>query len=145
MRDIRNDPLTAGRRAIFVFGSNTGFSKKGVHGAGAALDAKKYYGAVQGYDVGLQGDSYAIPTRLWVEGSKGNLYLMNSKPEHIRLHVDGFILFARQHPELCFWLTQVGCGYAGYSKEQMMPLFEEARTLDNVIFPEKWGGKGFSE
>lgn len=52
--DIKPEPNT-----VFVFGSNP----KGVHGAGAALVAKTQFGAVQGIGFGLQGNSFAIPTK----------------------------------------------------------------------------------
>jgi len=44
---------------VFVFGSNLA----GRHGRGAALYALKHYGAVYGEGIGLQGNSYAIPTK----------------------------------------------------------------------------------
>ena len=44
---------------IFVFGSNLA----GRHGKGAAKFAKDYHGAIYGRGVGLQGTSYAIPTK----------------------------------------------------------------------------------
>lgn len=43
---------------IFVFGSNLA----GRHGGGAARVAHKYFGAIYGQGIGLQGKSYAIPT-----------------------------------------------------------------------------------
>ena len=43
---------------IFVFGSNLA----GMHGGGAARVAYERFGAVWGCGVGLQGQSYAIPT-----------------------------------------------------------------------------------
>ncbi len=46
---------------IFVFGSNL----KGVHAGGAARMAVTHFGAVMGQGVGLQGQSYAIPTMNW--------------------------------------------------------------------------------
>lgn len=44
---------------IFVFGSNP----EGRHGFGAALAAKKFFGAKYGQGEGLQGQSYAIITK----------------------------------------------------------------------------------
>ena len=43
---------------IFVFGSNLA----GMHGGGAARIAYDRFGAIWGQGVGLQGQSYAIPT-----------------------------------------------------------------------------------
>lgn len=54
-----SDRITALRPGeIFVFGSNLG----GLHGGGAARLAWQRFGAVWGQGVGLQGQSYAIPT-----------------------------------------------------------------------------------
>lgn len=43
---------------VFVFGSNLA----GIHGGGAAKVAYQKFGAVMGQGVGIQGQSYAIPT-----------------------------------------------------------------------------------
>lgn len=43
---------------VFVFGSNLA----GHHGGGAARAALNKFGAIWGQGVGLQGQSYAIPT-----------------------------------------------------------------------------------
>ena len=43
---------------IFVFGSNL----EGIHGDGAAYIVYRMFGAIMGQGVGLQGQSYAIPT-----------------------------------------------------------------------------------
>jgi hypothetical protein len=45
--------------AVFVFGSNLA----GRHGKGAALHARQHCGAIYGQGEGLQGRSYAIPTK----------------------------------------------------------------------------------
>ena len=103
---------------IFVFGSNL----QGYHGAGAARMALDKFGAVWGQGVGLQGQSYAIPT-------------MEGGVETIKPYVDEFIEFAKQHPEYQFLLTRVGCGIAGFTYEEIGPLFGEALKLENVIFP----------
>ena len=103
---------------IFVFGSNL----QGYHGAGAARMALDKFGAVWGQGVGLQGQSYAIPT-------------MEGGVETIKPYVDEFIEFAKQHPEYQFLLTRVGCGIAGFTDEEIAPLFREALKLENVIFP----------
>lgn len=103
---------------IFVFGSNL----QGYHGAGAARMALDKFGAVWGQGVGLQGQSYAIPT-------------MEGGVETIKPYVDEFIDFVKQHPEYQFLLTRVGCGIAGFTDEEIAPLFREALKLENVIFP----------
>ena len=103
---------------IFVFGSNLA----GFHGGGAARVAHQRFGAVWGQGVGLQGQSYAIPT-------------MQGGVETIRPYVDEFIVFARQHPELTFLVTRIGCGSAGFTDEDIAPLFREALGTDNIILP----------
>ncbi len=103
---------------IFVFGSNLA----GFHGGGAARVAHQRFGAVWGQGVGLQGQSYAIPT-------------MQGGVETIRPYVDEFIVFARQHPELTFLVTRIGCGIAGFTDEDIAPLFKEALGVDNIILP----------
>ena len=106
---------------IFVFGSNL----RGIHAGGAAYAACRRFGAVMGQGVGLQGQSYAIPT-------------MQGGVETIRPYVDEFIDFARQHPELTFLVTRIGCGIAGFTDWQIAPLFEKAHALENVVLPEGW-------
>ncbi len=106
---------------IFVFGSNL----KGMHGGGAAWAAHRYFGAVMGQGVGLQGRSYAIPT-------------MQGGVETIRPYVDEFIAFAKQHAELTFLVTRIGCGIAGFTDEEIAPLFAQAHDIDNIVLPPGW-------
>ena len=103
---------------IFVFGSNL----EGMHGGGAALVAYRRFGAVWGQGVGLQGQSYGIPT-------------MHGGVEAIKPYVDEFIEFAAHHPEYKFLVTRIGCGIAGFGVEEIAPLFAAAINLDNVILP----------
>ncbi len=106
---------------IFVFGSNLA----GMHGGGAAYIAFRQFGAVMGCGVGLRGQSYAIPT-------------MQGGVETIKPYVDDFIAFAREHPELFFYVTRIGCGIAGFRDKEIAPLFSEAVGLHNVCLPESF-------
>ena len=106
---------------IFVFGSNLA----GMHGGGAARVAADLFGAVWGQGVGLQGQSYAIPT-------------MQGGVKTIKPYVDEFIAFAKEHQELKFLVTRIGCGIAGFSDEEIAPLFVEARNLTNVWLPQSF-------
>jgi hypothetical protein len=109
---------------IFVFGSNL----SGRHGRGAALSAREHHGAVSGKGVGLQGTSYAIPTKD---------HALRAIPlDQIAHYVKRFIEFAKEHSELRFEVTRVGCGMAGYSDKQMAPLFMGAPK--NCQLPEEW-------
>lgn len=100
--------------AIFVFGSNLA----GRHGKGAALFALKHRGAIYGRGEGLQGHSYAIPTK------DGRLKTLHT--EEIARHVAKFIEFATANPSLHFEVTAIGCGLAGYDPSQIAPLFQGA-------------------
>ena len=106
---------------IFVFGSNLA----GMHGGGAAYVAFRQFGAVMGCGVGLRGQSYAIPT-------------MQGGVETIKPYVDDFIAFAREHTELFFYVTRIGCGIAGFRDKEIAPLFSEAVGLENVCLPESF-------
>jgi hypothetical protein len=109
---------------VFVFGSN----EAGRHGKGAALYARNHKGAVYGQGVGLQGASYAIPTK--------DANLRTLPLAAIRLYVDGFVLFARDNPGKTFEVTRIGCGLAGYRDDQIAPMFAGASL--NCELPEGW-------
>lgn len=104
---------------IFVFGSNL----QGSHGGGAAAIAAKQFGAIWGQGVGLQGKSYGIPT-------------MHGGIEEIKPYVDEFIEFAKQNPNLKFLVTRIGCGIAGFTEEEMAPLFAKGVDVENVYLPD---------
>lgn len=103
-----------GKRRIFVFGSNLA----GRHGAGAALYALRHHGAKYGHGVGLQGDSYGIPTK--------GMTLRTLPLNEIEGHVKDFISFATINPHLRFKLTAIGCGLAGYTPMDIAPMFRDA-------------------
>ena len=106
---------------IFVFGSNLA----GMHGGGAARLAYNRFGAIWGQGVGLQGQSYAIPT-------------MQGGVETIKPYVDEFIRFAKSHPDLLFYVTKIGCGIAGFKIEEIAPLFYHAIDCNNIILPKEF-------
>lgn len=103
---------------IFVFGSNL----SGAHAGGAARLAFQNFGAKWGQGVGLQGNSYAIPT-------------MQGGIETIKPYVDEFIQFAKNHPDLVFYVTKIGCGIAGFREEEVAPLFKSAIGISNIRLP----------
>ena len=106
---------------IFVFGSNL----SGHHGGGAALLAMNKWGAIWGQGVGLQGQTYGIPT-------------MQGGVETIRPYVDEFIQFANKHPEMTFLVTEIGCGIAGFPPQEIAPLFAKATTTENSHLPQRF-------
>lgn len=107
------------KNEVFVFGSNLA----GRHAGGAARAALQLFGAVWGEGVGLQGQSYAIPT-------------MQGGVDTIKPYVDNFINFARNCTDTTFFVTRIGCGIAGFTDAQIAPLFKEALNLPNVLLPE---------
>lgn len=111
-------------RKIFVFGSNLA----GRHGKGAALAALREHGAVYGQGEGLQGDSYAIPTK--------DAHLRALSLEYIQKHVTTFLNYAEGADFETFHLTPIGCGLAGYRPEQIAPMFKGAPS--NVILPQEF-------
>ena len=121
-REYTPDMISAlAENEIFVFGSNLA----GAHAGGAARVAHVRFGAVWGQGVGLQGQSYAIPT-------------MQGGVETIRPYVDEFLRFARQHPELTFLVTRIGCGIAGFTDDEIAPLFRAAHGMENIVLPPNW-------
>ena len=106
---------------IFVFGSNLA----GAHGGGAARLAYNRFGAIWGQGVGLQGQSYAIPT-------------MQGGVETIKPYVDEFIRFAKQHLEQKFLVTKIGCGIAGFKVDEIAPLFYHAIDSENIVLPKEF-------
>ena len=63
---------------------------------------------------------------------------MQGGVETIKPYVDEFIRFARQHPELKFLVTKIGCGIAGFRVEEIAPLFYHAMDCENVILPKEF-------
>ncbi len=106
------------KNEIFVFGSNL----EGMHAGGAARIANNKFGAEWGQGVGHWGQTYAIPT-------------MHGELEAIKPYVDEFISYAKNHPNLTFLVTRIGCGIAGFKDEEVAPLFKDSLDLPNVQLP----------
>lgn len=106
---------------VFVFGDN----EAAIHGAGAAKTALKW-GAKHGQH-GLVGQTYGIATK-----SAKFETLPLSK---IQEYVDKFIAFTKTRPDLKFYVTKIGCGLAGYTEEEIAPLFYDAIGLSNIYLP----------
>lgn len=106
---------------IFVFGSNI----HGMHGGGAAAIAFRKFGAEWGVGEGLTGQCYALPT-------------MEGGVDYIAEKVENFIACAKDHPEMKFYVTKIACGIAGFSIEEIGPLFADAIPMENVILPREF-------
>lgn len=106
---------------VFVFGSNL----QGMHCGGAARTAVQKFGAIMGQGEGMQGQSYAIPT-------------MQGGVETIKPYVDRFIELASEWDQTTFYVTRIGCGIAGFTDEEIAPLFDKTFDLYNVRLPESF-------
>jgi hypothetical protein len=118
----RRDPRE--HTEIFVFGSNLA----GIHGAGAAKFAHVWYGATYGVGRGRTGQCYAIPTK------SADFDVL--APLIIEREVQEFLEYARHYKELSFFVTRIGCGYAGYSNADIAPMFRGAP--ENCSFEQSW-------
>lgn len=118
MRYTPDNITRLGQDEIFVFGSNLA----GMHAGGAARVARERFGAVMGQGTGLQGQSYAIPT-------------MQGGVETIRPYVDEFLDLAAEWDQTTFLVTRIGCGIAGFTDEEIAPLFDRAYDMYNVVLP----------
>lgn len=111
---------------IFVFGSN----RQGRHGKGAALTAVKNHGAIYGQAGGLQGNSWAIITK----------ELRKEYPPvtlgEIKTQVSRLKGFASKHSSWIFQVSPIGCGLAGFTPEQIAPLFKN--SPENMKLPKEF-------
>ena len=109
---------------IFVFGSNL----VGMHAGGTAKLALNKFGAKWGQGVGLQGKSYAIPTKD---------HKMDTLPlRYIKFYVNELLQFAKDHPLKTFLVTKIGCGLAGYTIKDIAPMFISYPS--NVVVPQEF-------
>lgn len=108
---------------IFVFGSNMA----GYHGAGAAKLAREKFGAEYKIGEGITGRTYALPTK--------DEFIKTMLLEEINYHVKKLHKTVISRPDLHFLITKVGCGLAGYTEEQIAPMFKDFIDLDNVSLP----------
>lgn len=111
---------------IFVFGSN----EAGVHGAGAAKQAHKKFGAIWGVGFGMTGQTYAIPTK--------DLQIRTLSLDKIEYYINLFITEAMEYPEFDFLVTKIGCGLAGYSEQEIANLFTGKFIPENIKLPESF-------
>src|SRR5271157_5822421 len=91
---------------IFTFGSNYA----GKHGLGAAKQAIRF-GAKYGQGFGMQGRTFAIPTK---DRNIKTLPISQIFP-HVKLFID----FAGKNRDIKFLVTKIGCGLAGYKPEDI--------------------------
>jgi hypothetical protein len=113
---------------VFVFGSN----EAGRHGKGAAKFAVEHYGAKYGIGEGMEGMSYALPTK------DANLNPVTM--ERLEHAICTFIDFADGNSKYRFLLTPIGTGLAGFSKRDVWALLQKYGLPDNVVLTSSWVG-----
>lgn len=114
--DIQGFINTLEPNEIFVFGSNL----LGEHMGGAARQAHQSFGAIWGVGVGIQSNSYAIPT-------------MEIDLENIALYIKQFIDYATLTPDKTYYVTPIGTGIVGYSQEEMGEIWSRYSLPTNII------------
>ena len=133
MKIVRNTKIkvtdentnTLKENEIFVFGSNLA----GIHGGGAALYAKNSFGAVIGVGEGLTGQCYALPTK------DRNIETLSLNNIYKSVEV---LLEVVRNSDKFFIITAVGCGLAGYSVNDIAPMFEPFVHLSNCSLPQSF-------
>ena len=140
MRKFYIGNITPDENTIFVFGSNT----EGRHGAGAAKVSREQFGAIYGQGQGLQGNSYALPTKdIRVKENRG---LRSISKEDIVESIKKLYETARQHQVKMFKIAYRNTHSAslnGYTGLEMIDMFLEAGPIpDNIIFSQEWINTG---
>lgn len=111
---------------VFTFGSNLA----GRHGAGAALQAVRHFGARYGVGFGLCGRTFALPTK---DERINTLSLVR-----IKMFVSAFCNFTLAIPNRKFIVTRIGTGLAGISDREMAEMFAKNLVNTNVYFDKEW-------
>lgn len=138
------DLVFAGKpNTVFVFGSNLA----GAHGGGAAAVAFKKYGAVMGQGFGFQSPLGAHGT---VSYTRAGSYALPTKDHKLRtLTITEVAFWVKEFFEWAsnngptrvdeIFVTKVGCGLAGYTEQEIAPLFRQYAWQLNVVLPTGWG------
>ena len=117
MRTTSTEIKTLKKNEIIVFGSN----KNGNHAGGLAKLCKDKFKAKEGIARGFTGQCYAIDTM--------------SGFEVIREQIQPFIESAKIKKDKTFLVTKIGCGIASYSENDIAPLFNIAKNINNIYLP----------
>ncbi len=128
------------KNVIFVFGSNP----EGRHGKGAAYIAKRDFGAKYGQGEGLQGNSYALPTKdLRIKKNGG---LKSISPKKIVESIEKLYDVARNNSDMLFKVAYRNTdekSLNGYTGFEMIDMFNKAGDIpENVIFSKEWFDTG---
>ncbi len=124
LRIFHDDGIIPTGDWIWVFGSNL----KGIHGKGAAKVARVNFRAEYGVGDGPTGRAYAIPTK--------DRQIKSLPLADIAASVARFLEYAAQQPKTRFFVTAIGTQLAGYSNDQIGPMFADAPA--NCALPAQW-------
>lgn len=122
---------------IFVFGSNP----EGRHGLGAAKVAREKFGAIYGQGEGLQGNSYALPTKdLRLSGNQ------SLQPSQIVENIKRLYECARENPDKDFKIAYRNTeskSLNGYTGIEMIAMFIYSGPIpSNIWVSEEWWDTG---
>lgn len=109
---------------FFVFGSDLG----GRYETENAKIALQHFGSTRKISEGINGNAYAIPTK--------DAHLENLPLHEVQYKVNNFLQYAKEHPEIMFFVTRVGCDANGFTNAEIAPFFKGAPT--NMDFPKEW-------
>ena len=93
-----------------------------VYGIGDKVNESGKYDTLYSRDNRYPKKGYTIPT-------------IGKSIEEIRDGVNAFVEHAKNNPDMRFHVRKVGYDKAGYTVEQIAPLFREARTVRNILLP----------
>ncbi len=96
------------------------------------------YGDAPQGQKGEDGKTETIPSRFNNKPVKGYpIPTIGKSLYEIKQGVDAFIQQAKEHPERRYHVRKVGYHKAGYTVQQIAPLFKDALGLKNVLLPEE--------
>ena len=119
-----------GEQRVFVFGSN----EAGHHGAGAAQFAHQTLEFPMFKGFGYSSYAFAIPTKDW----NVNILALKDISFYVQRFLDYVKSWSNSFPGRVFYVTQIGCGLAGYTPEDIAPMFKDAVELKNVYLPQSF-------
>lgn len=120
------DFFTLPKNTIVLVGTN----EAGIHSAGFAKYCRTSGELVWQQAFGFSGSCFGIPTKDW--------FIKQLPLDAIAFYVNRFIALSKRGSNVTFWVTKIGCGLAGYTPEQIAPLFRECVNLPNVYLPQEF-------
>lgn len=114
------------QKTIVIVGTN----EMGIHGKGFAKYCREHGKLEHRVGFGFSQYCFSIPTKDW--------FIRTLPLEVISFYISRFIAIAAVDLSTTYWVTKIGCGLAGYTPEQIAPLFRECINLPNVYLPQEF-------